>query len=211
MSSTGHSVHAGGRPDRGARRQAIARAALEVFRQYGFRRAAVDDVARLAGVAKGTVYLYFPSKEALYRAAVEVVLDAMLAAAREAAAGPGAVGQRVAATLAAKKVALDGALAGSPHAADLVGSSSVHSKDLIQVFDGKLEALLGGLLREAERAGEVRLLTAGVSAREAAALLLDAAHGIDTSARGADPKRLAALARVFLAGLAAPRRARLGR
>jgi AcrR family transcriptional regulator len=207
MSSTGQSVQRPDRPARGARREAIARAALRVFRQYGFRRAAVDDVARLAGVAKGTVYLYFPSKDALYRAAVEIVLGVMLDASREAAAAPGTPGERVAGVLAAKRAALDDALRGSPHAADLVGTSSVHSRDLVDAFDRKLEALLAGLLREAERAGQLLLAGSGLSARGAASLLLDAAHGLDTSSRGSDASRLAALARVFLAGLAAARRA----
>jgi len=47
------------------RRQAILDAAREVFFQRGFQRATVDDVAARAEVSKGTVYLYFPSKEAI--------------------------------------------------------------------------------------------------------------------------------------------------
>ncbi|MFO0582566.1 MAG: helix-turn-helix domain-containing protein [Anaeromyxobacter sp.] len=204
MRSTGHINQPGDRPTRGARGPDLARAALEVFRRYGYRRASVDDVAREAGVAKGTVYLYFRSKDALYRAAVEAVLARMLEAAKAAAEGPGGAADRVAAVLQAKHAALEEALAGSPHAADLVSASAVQSKDLVDAFDAKLEALLAGLLREAGRAGELDPEAAGVTAREAAALLLDAAHGLDLSARGGG-KRLQALARVFLAGLR-PRR-----
>jgi len=53
------------------RRRAEARpdemldAALAVFSEQGFAATKVDDIARRAGVSKGTVYLYFPSKEAL--------------------------------------------------------------------------------------------------------------------------------------------------
>jgi len=47
------------------RRQVILRAAREVFFENGFHRATVDNVAERAGVSKGTVYLYFESKETI--------------------------------------------------------------------------------------------------------------------------------------------------
>ncbi len=46
-------------------------AARRVFAQKGFYDSTVDDIADLAGVAKGTVYLYYPSKQAIYWAALE--------------------------------------------------------------------------------------------------------------------------------------------
>jgi AcrR family transcriptional regulator len=48
------------------RRKAILNAALSVFSEQGFAAARLDDVAQRAGVAKGTLYLYFPDKEALF-------------------------------------------------------------------------------------------------------------------------------------------------
>src|SRR4051812_26714671 len=53
------------RPERGDKRAAILRAAIEVFAERGFFNAQVADVARAAGVAAGTVYLYFRSKDDL--------------------------------------------------------------------------------------------------------------------------------------------------
>ena len=47
------------------RRQEILDAALRLFREHGFEEVTVQDVADEAGVATGTVYLYFPSKERL--------------------------------------------------------------------------------------------------------------------------------------------------
>jgi AcrR family transcriptional regulator len=62
-----------------ARRQAILHAALAVFAEYGFEAARLDEVAARAGVAKGTLYLYFAHKEALFeelvRGAVAPVID----------------------------------------------------------------------------------------------------------------------------------------
>jgi TetR/AcrR family fatty acid metabolism transcriptional regulator len=53
------------RPQRGERRAAILDAAIETFAQRGFHHARVSDVARQAGVADGTIYLYFKSKDDL--------------------------------------------------------------------------------------------------------------------------------------------------
>jgi AcrR family transcriptional regulator len=56
------------RPTQDERRAAILAAALDVFSENGFAAARLDDVAQKAGVAKGTLYLYFPDKEALFEA-----------------------------------------------------------------------------------------------------------------------------------------------
>ncbi len=48
----------------------ICDAALEVFAEKGFAAAKLDEIARRAGVSKGTLYLYFHDKEDLFRAVV---------------------------------------------------------------------------------------------------------------------------------------------
>jgi TetR/AcrR family transcriptional regulator len=48
----------------------ILDAAFEVFAERGLASARLDDIARRAGVSKGTIYLYFPSKEDLFREVV---------------------------------------------------------------------------------------------------------------------------------------------
>jgi len=53
---------------------AILEAAFEIFAENGFARARLDDVAQRAGVAKGTLYLYFDSKEELFKKVVEKTL-----------------------------------------------------------------------------------------------------------------------------------------
>jgi AcrR family transcriptional regulator len=53
----------------------ICAAALELFAEKGFAAAKLDDIARRAGVSKGTLYLYFADKEQLFRA---VVRDAVV-------------------------------------------------------------------------------------------------------------------------------------
>lgn len=53
-----------------ARRRAILDAALMEFAERGFEAARLDDVAARAGIAKGTLYLYFADKEELFEAVV---------------------------------------------------------------------------------------------------------------------------------------------
>ena len=43
-------------------RRRIVRAATEAIERHGFRKASIDAIAKSAGIAKGTIYLYFPSK-----------------------------------------------------------------------------------------------------------------------------------------------------
>ena len=46
-------------------------AGMQEFATHGFERARLDRIAKAAGISKGTIYLYYPSKEALFLAAVE--------------------------------------------------------------------------------------------------------------------------------------------
>jgi len=66
----------------------ILDAALEVFGERGLAGARLDDIARRAGVSKGTIYLYFPNKEELFREVVRaVVVDRLRQAAAKAGTG----------------------------------------------------------------------------------------------------------------------------
>jgi AcrR family transcriptional regulator len=67
-----------------ARKAAIAQTAAATFLRYGFRKASVDDIARAAKLSRQGVYLYFPNKEALFRAAVEFLAERTLEAERTA-------------------------------------------------------------------------------------------------------------------------------
>jgi TetR/AcrR family transcriptional regulator, fatty acid metabolism regulator protein len=69
------------------KRDAILRAAIDVFAERGFFNAQVADVARAAGVASGTVYLYFRSKDDLLIQVFERTMREAFAEARAAAAG----------------------------------------------------------------------------------------------------------------------------
>jgi AcrR family transcriptional regulator len=77
---------AGRKPDPGKRAQ-ILRAATEIFSAREFHAVPVEDVATAAGVGKGTLYLYFPTKEQLFYATILEALDVLLAELRAVVRG----------------------------------------------------------------------------------------------------------------------------
>src|SRR5204863_9591515 len=67
------------------RREAIIEAALDEFIARGFAATRLEDVAKRAGVAKGTIYLHFKDKEALFE---ELIRSAIVPLVNRLAAGP---------------------------------------------------------------------------------------------------------------------------
>jgi AcrR family transcriptional regulator len=61
-----------------ARREAILTAALDEFSERGFAATRLDDVARRAGIAKGTIYLYFRDKESLFQELIRTMLTPLV-------------------------------------------------------------------------------------------------------------------------------------
>ncbi len=64
-----------GRQPKAERQEQILAAAFEEFSLHGYAATRLDDVARRAGIAKGTIYLYFQDKERLFRAAVRSLIQ----------------------------------------------------------------------------------------------------------------------------------------
>jgi TetR/AcrR family fatty acid metabolism transcriptional regulator len=73
--------------DRSDKRDAILRAAIDTFAVRGFFNAQVADVARAAGVAAGTVYLYFRGKDDLLVSIFERTMKEAIADGRRSVAG----------------------------------------------------------------------------------------------------------------------------
>ena len=82
-----HGLPARRQPGAGDKRTAILDAATRVFARHGFFNAQVADVAREAGVAAGTVYLYFRNKDDLLTSIFEKSMTRALEEADRALAG----------------------------------------------------------------------------------------------------------------------------
>ena len=70
--------------DKDRKRRDIARAAMEVFSERGFDATSMSLVAAAAGVGKGTIYEYFPSKDELIATSIRLWVDQMIAEAERA-------------------------------------------------------------------------------------------------------------------------------
>ena len=69
-----------------ARPQELLAAALDLFVERGFASTRLEDVARRAGVSKGTLYLYFTNKEELFKAVVRDSIVPVIGAAEDSIA-----------------------------------------------------------------------------------------------------------------------------
>jgi len=61
----------GERSKREEREKRILDAAMELLQKWGYRKTTLEDIAREARVAKGTIYLYWPTREKLFMAIIE--------------------------------------------------------------------------------------------------------------------------------------------
>src|SRR3954447_6920453 len=84
---------ASSRAERAAeRRGAIIEAAMDEFIARGFAATRLDDVAKRAGVAKGTIYLHFKDKESMFE---ELIRTAIVPLVNRLGAGPPPVGASI--------------------------------------------------------------------------------------------------------------------
>lgn len=176
--------------------------ATKLFALYGFRRASVDAIAAAAQVAKPTLYAYFPDKDALFLAVVDSVLERILATARDAAAREGAIATRLTAVLVAKFTFLFDLVDRSPHAAELLGSSSRLGAERVEEADRKYAAIVRQVVEQAD-GDELALAAAGVSARKLTEALLRCGHGAAYHSEDAaeHAKHLGELVELVIAGV----------
>jgi AcrR family transcriptional regulator len=141
-----------------ARPREITDAALEVFAEKGFAGAKLDDIARRAGVSKGALYLYFETKEDIFRAVVEASMASNLGLITAPAEGfGGSFADLVPMILArAAQVTADSRL---PAVVKMVIGESRNFPDLARIWHDEVVAvmvsLLAGLIERAQVRGEV--------------------------------------------------------
>lgn len=159
-----------------ARIAAIVAAAEGVFFRYGFKKTSMDDLARAAGLSRQGLYLYFPTKEALFKETVSRAM-AMIRAAQQSA-------------LARKDVPLEERLLEVFTVFTHVDTENLDellaaAKDLVGESMNELDAAIVADLAKALRAENVpaRWKEAGFSARDLAEHLLAAFHGVKHHAK----------------------------
>ncbi|MFP2895715.1 TetR/AcrR family transcriptional regulator [Corallococcus sp. 4LFB] len=186
----------------------LVKAARALFVQYGVRRTSMEDVARHANVAKGTVYLAFDSKDALFRAVCEDLCDELLARSEEAVGSARTGAERIRARLVAKYAWLQGYVNASPHAEELLASKDSVAGDVLKAMDVRFAKLLAKDLELAAKEARVTLPIDGLEASELARVLMRIARscGLPDEGRALPTEalaksRLEALLPVVLRGL----------
>lgn len=149
---------------RGERENAILAAAERVFAVQGYAATTIKDVAKEAGVATGTVYLYFPSKEAIFLALLDRGMRAVLEAIVAARKGKPDVVAKLAASL-------EGAVRAFGAHRDLAQVALLQAPGALPSCEEKLAELHGIFaafvrqdLEEAQQAGLLPPLDAQVAA-----------------------------------------------
>lgn len=198
---------------RDATREAILAAGLHCFGRDGFRRTALDRVAREAGISRAALYLHFANKEELFRALVDDLHARALADATAAAGAAGPLADRLTAAMVAKTGRFFDLLRASEHAAEFVDENHRLCGGISATFAAKHARLLTRMLAEAAARGEIAPTAHGASTAQIAELLLDTAEGIKARNRtllssDAYRRRLGAAVRLVIGGLTPPERRR---
>ncbi|MDO8290050.1 MAG: TetR/AcrR family transcriptional regulator [Parvibaculum sp.] len=181
----------------------ILDAALDLFRQHGYRRTSMEDIANAANVAKGTLYIYFKSKDELFeglarRLSAQIAQDVKAALARKLP-----FEDKVLAVLDAKLGFVYRWVLSSPHASELTDPTSQLPDDVFGPVDQALRASLADLFKTEVKAGKIDLKGAGLTPETAVDTLLAAAHGAEMGATGEEHfhERLTRIGRLTLRGL----------
>ncbi|GGJ13553.1 TetR/AcrR family transcriptional regulator [Neoroseomonas lacus] len=151
-----------------ARPAELLDAALDTFREKGFAATRMEDIASRAGVSKGTIYLYFPSKEAVFEALVRsnllpVIERLQAAMTTEAGSATARLGILV---QAFSRVTADPRLVALPR---LVLAEAGNFPDMARFYRREVVArglaLVAGILEQGMAAGEFRPLDPQLTAR----------------------------------------------
>lgn len=81
------------------RKKELLKIAYRMFIEKGYDNTSIDEIIAEAGIAKGTYYYHFPSKEATLEAVIDMMLNEELERARMAAAAPISIPQKIVAVI----------------------------------------------------------------------------------------------------------------
>ena len=153
----------------------ILEAAFEVFGEKGLHAARLDDIARRAGVAKGTIYLYFPNKEALFREMIQqTIVERLEAARRDLDANPASAGEQLRAYMRGWWAFLRSAEYQTVYR--LIHAELPRFPDLARFYAhevvARYHALVGGMIQRGIDSGEFRPVDPTVATRMLSSIMI---------------------------------------
>jgi TetR/AcrR family fatty acid metabolism transcriptional regulator len=142
--------------DTGDKRDRILRAAIRVFARKGFYATRVSEIAKAAGVADGTIYLYFKNKDDVLISLFEDRLGRLINELRAQVSGDGTVLERLQRVIAIQL----GQLEGRRDLAEVVTvnlrqSTKLMKQYAIPLFNQYID-VMAGLVAEGQQNGELR-------------------------------------------------------
>jgi AcrR family transcriptional regulator len=180
------------------RQKAILNAAFEAFRNYGFRRTTMDDIARGAGMSRAALYLHFRNKEDIFRSLAAHYYDVAVQAVSIELRPGRDVETALRAAFEAQAGALFEALLTSPHGDELLDTKYAQAAEVAETGEARLAAVYADWLQAESEAGRVVLAPFGAGATALAETMLKALHGLkagrpDPGAYRTESDRLAAM------------------
>jgi AcrR family transcriptional regulator len=166
------------------KREAILAAATGHFTRFGYRRTSMDDIARAAGVAKGTLYLYFDSKAAVFRAMQLANFEQTEIRCQTAVDQGETFLDRLNGLLQANYGWMHAQFGGSEFLAELGDARSTVGADIADLSDRAYVARIADLFYSADRSGDISLARTGLSGEGFAATILAAARGAKSGPAG---------------------------
>jgi AcrR family transcriptional regulator len=166
------------------RRQQILDAAFDVFMRYGYRRSTMDDIAQQVGLSRPTLYLTFPSREAVFRAVVEAGHNRLLDDAEAALLATGSLADRLERAFEIWSVQPFDLVTRSPAAEELMTDTFGFASDLFVCGAERMITLLADTIGAAARPDALQ-----PSARARARVLVGAVHGFKSTARDTEDMR----------------------
>jgi len=165
-----------------AKRDRILKSALECFGRYGFKRTALNDIAEIAGISRGALYLLFQNKEDIFRTLSQQLQDKAICRAEAALRSGDGLSARLIAAFEGKDLELFGLVYDSPHSIELIDLSCEIGADIFQTAEKRFAELLTEAIRQADERGEIELSRGNLQPDDFSDLLIACRHGLKQSA-----------------------------
>lgn len=155
---------------------AIVLAGLQLFTQYGYRKTSVDDIARVAQVAKRTVYLHFENKAAVFIAILAYLADQVRQRCDAAERKGGTAVERLSGLLDAYFGMGFELFSKSEHMPELKEAFSKLARARVGDLNAEYANRLTKFLRSLERTGEIGKPPLGLTVEQVVHVLIRSAE-----------------------------------
>ena len=160
----------------------ILGAALGCFKQYGFKRTSMDDIAKAADISRPAIYNLFKNKTDVFRSLSEKFHGQTLESAQAALAMNSPLQQRIAGAMAARMSPLYALAHDSLHGPELFDVNQSTSADINAQADDVFLQMLTAALQGGLDAKDITGGTETLAARELAQFIIASAYGLKSFA-----------------------------